>query len=175
MAHLTREDLLRELLARQRWAIGYLMTVLGGDVHAAEEVYQETAVALLQQEVPESVTDAGAWLGGIIRNQALMHLRSATRARRRGQPMDPELLAALAGCSEGESADGRDEEAALARCLDELPDPARRMIERRYAAGEDFATIATALASTEAAVQRAISRLRQRLRDCIEQRLAGQA
>lgn len=168
---LTREDLLRELLARQRGALGYLLSVLG-DAHAAEEVFQDTAVALLQQEVPPGLDDAGAWLGGILRNQALMHLRTRQRAQRRGSPVDPALLEALAGAAVADAGE-EGEQQALHACLGELPEPAQRMIRQRYESGLDFAAIAAAAASTEAAVQRALSRLRERLRACIERRLAG--
>jgi RNA polymerase sigma-70 factor (ECF subfamily) len=56
---------------------------------------------------------------------------------------------------------------ALEKCVGQLPPKSRSMLELRYQETRSMASIADALSSTAAAVQRALSRVRARLAECI--------
>jgi len=52
-----------------------------------------------------------------------------------------------------------------------LPEVQRRMVAMRYEGRASFDTIGTALGRTGAAVQRALSRTRRMLHDCVQSKL----
>jgi RNA polymerase sigma factor (sigma-70 family) len=61
---------------------------------------------------------------------------------------------------------------ALKKCLEALPGRSRKFIQLRYREAFSIADIAAELGSTSAATQRALSRIRARLADCIGHRLS---
>jgi len=88
--------------------------------------------------------------------------------------MAPELLEglSLAFDAEPEATDGPPKEReALAQCLKTLPSRSRRILALRYEKRQSFEEIGAALESSAQAIQRAISRIRQGLNDCVRTRL----
>jgi|ERR1043166_866768 RNA polymerase sigma-70 factor (ECF subfamily) len=61
-----------------------------------------------------------------------------------------------------------EEQAALEQCLEQLPEKSRRLIELHYDLGVSSVNIATQMQMTADAVRRALFRLREQLRKCIE-------
>ena len=112
-------------------------------------------------------TDFGAWVRTVARNRLRKEYRTLSREEQR-----------LAAYREQLAERQRDEEpahddtdlylAALRGCRDELPEDEAALLRLRYEKGLSFEAIASKRGLTPAAVQRAISRIRFRLRACIE-------
>lgn len=143
------------------------------DRGATENLVQQAfldAYAHLGLYQPE--TDFGAWLRTVARNRLRKELRTAAREDRRlavyrGQ-LEERLRAAEA------ARDDADEYlAALRGCREELPGPDADLIRLRYEHGLSFEAIGSRRGQTPEAVQRMLSRLRFRLRACIEGKLGS--
>lgn len=115
-------------------------------------------------------TDFGAWIRTLTRNRLRKELRSLSRAERRLAEHREQLVEQLR-----HEEPGRDDSdmylAALRSCREQLPDDAAALLRLRYERGLSFEAIADRSGTSPAAVQRAISRLRFRLRVCIEGKL----
>ena len=151
--------------------MGYLMAMTR-DFDAAEEVFQNAAVVVMEQASGQEIRDFRAWAKEVVRRQALVHLRRQGRVL----PMDPQLIEQV---SRAFMEDGsceqrrRNELSALQRCIEKLRSDHRQMVAMRYEQRHSFARIAEAVGRTAAAVQRAISRLRRSLHDCVRNELAA--
>lgn len=168
---MTDEPLIKQLLRHQSLFMGYLVAMTR-DLAAAEEIFQNVAVVVLEQGPREPIRDFQAWAKEIVRRQALHYLRERTQARRRSMP--PELLEgiALALDSEPWGTEGPPRERdALAQCLKTLPPRSRRIMALRYEKRQSFEEIGGVLESSAQAIQRTISRIRQSLHDCVRTRL----
>jgi RNA polymerase sigma-70 factor (ECF subfamily) len=159
---------IRELLRYQGEFMAYLMAILH-DFDAAEEVFQNAAVVIVEgARSGEEIRNFRAWAKEIVRRQALYRLRKQAQAAKLFRPMTPELFEAVSAAFMEET----DEEAggevqALRGCLDKLPPRQRDMLLRRYERRESFEQIGKVVGSTPAAVQRALSRIRLALHDCV--------
>lgn len=115
-------------------------------------------------------TDFGAWIRTLTRNRLRKELRSLSRAERRLAVYREELAEQLR--SEEPGRDDSDRYlAALKSCREQLPNDEAVLLRLRYERGLSFESIADRRGTTSAAVQRAISRIRFRLRACIEGKL----
>ena len=115
-----------------------------------------------------------AWLKAIAGNMLLSELefqrREASNRRRYLAHMQAtDCIEKLARKSDAMDADPAE---ALKACMDSLPPESRLLIARRYERPEPIASIARDLAKTETSVKVALFRIRQKLRKCIEGRLA---
>ena len=134
----------------------------------ADEVVHATYVAAF--EGVASYRGPGVvvpWLRGIARNL----LRQRFRELARFQPLGAAdaIEGELAGlCAMTLDDDGHSERlAALTRCLEAVPAPGRRLLDRCYRDGWSLARIAQAVGSSYDAVAQALSRLRTRIRECL--------
>ncbi|HZE96066.1 MAG TPA: sigma-70 family RNA polymerase sigma factor [Planctomycetota bacterium] len=165
------EPLIKQLLRNQSLLMGYLVAITR-DLGAAEEIFQNVAVVVLEQGARESIRDFQAWAKEIVRRQALHYLRESTRARQRS--MAPELLEGLSSALESEpwnQAGPPPERDALTQCLKTLAPRSRRIMALRYEKRHSFEEIGDLLESSAQAVQRAISRIRETLHECVRSRL----
>ncbi len=136
------------------------------DRHEAEDLAQEvfvTAYRNLDSYAPER--PLGAWLRGMAANLLRNHLR-----KRREAPGAEGFLAALV---EKVAPDPGRAVEALRRCVEGLDARSRELVERRYAREEPLAEIGRALELQHSALTMSLHRLRARLRDCMERRLAA--
>jgi len=165
------QPLIKQLLQSQGLFMGYLIAITR-DLGAAEEIFQNVAVVVLEQGAREPIRDFQAWAKEIVRRQALHYLRE--RARNRQHSMAPELIDGLSMALQ-EEAPGSDgpprERDLLALCLKILAPRSRRILALRYEKRQSFEEIGAALESSAQAVQRAVSRIRMSLHDCIRTRL----
>jgi RNA polymerase sigma-70 factor (ECF subfamily) len=165
------EPLIKQLLKHQGLFMGYLVAMTR-DLAAAEEVFQNVAVVILEQGAREPIRDFHAWAKEIVRRQALHYLRERSQARQRS--MAPELMEGLSLVLDEVPADGAaggGDRDALAQCLKGLPPRSRRIMALRYEKHRSFEDIADAVESSAQAIQRAISRIRKGLHDCVQARL----
>lgn len=112
--------------------------------------------------------DLGPWLKQIARNTVRMHARR-NKSRQRHLQLYREWLAAS---YEDDDAWQRQEDrlAAMQKCLAGLPERSRRLVELRYGQAMSMARIGELLDRSVDAVTKALSRIREGLRNCITER-----
>jgi RNA polymerase sigma factor (sigma-70 family) len=144
------------------------------DISRSEEVAQEVLVAAWQGlpglRDPESFWP---WLRQLTRNRARQHLRGWARKRRWfGRAGDDALAAAI---DPGKGAEAqlveREEQAALAAALEELPDETRELVVLFYREGQSIAQVAALLGITEATARKRLQRARDQVRTGVLQQL----
>ncbi|MGB8165916.1 MAG: sigma-70 family RNA polymerase sigma factor [Chthoniobacteraceae bacterium] len=168
---MTEKLLVKTLLdARPRLVAGAFAVVR--DAHSADDVFQEVLLRALRMR--ESFSDAGgvlAWARVTARNLGIDQVR---RAGRLDEILSELALDALDARLE-ETADSQRQRAEAMRvCLEKLPDESRRLLRMRYDEGRNGAELSRLLRRNEAAIYKALSRLHQALRQCIDVRLAAQ-
>ncbi|MBE3099876.1 MAG: sigma-70 family RNA polymerase sigma factor [Planctomycetes bacterium] len=138
----------------------------------AEELSQDVfVVALRKGIVPGPATRL--WLREVARRLAMNELR-----RKRPQAMPAAWLESLADAvawattPAAEDGSFEDELAALRRCLADLDEPDRRVLAARYEGGRHLADIAAEVEQTVGYLKQRFFRLRRRLAECIQRRLA---
>ncbi len=174
------DQLIREVLAGETVAFAGLVKRYEADVWrlAATLLRDRTATEnVVQQAFVDAYThldqfrlgsDFGAWLRTIARNRLRKELRTAAREGRKLEAYR-EVLAERLRAEEGSTAD--DAEAYLVGlngCRERQSEEDAILIRLRYERGQSFEEIGTARGQSPAAVQRMISRIRFRLRLCIE-------
>lgn len=114
------------------------------------------------------------WARTICRNCTFNFMRDRKRHQlMAAAPATTEALAELVKRGGGSGEDEHIEERleALRLCAEGLPEGSRGMIERRYREGVSLKTMAQKTKKTVAAVSIALKRIRERLFDCMEDRL----
>ncbi|MHC4995060.1 MAG: sigma-70 family RNA polymerase sigma factor [Planctomycetota bacterium] len=154
--------------------MGYLYAITR-DADLAEEVYQNAAVVVMERaEQDEGIRDFRAWAKEVVRRQALNALRAKIVSADRARQISPQLLDVISAAFVQDETDVsvvQSEIEALNLCLEQLPDNKRELVALRYEGASSFVDISERVGSTPAAVQRAISRVRKRLHDCVQRRL----
>jgi len=144
------------------------------DRDATENLVQQVFVdAYLHLDQYEPGTDFGAWIRTVARNRLRKELRSAAREDRRLALFRERLAARLRSEAGGQHDDSDVYVAALRSCRQLLPPRDAALLKMRYESGMSFEAIAARQGQTPEAVQRMISRIRFRLRDCIQTKLAN--
>lgn len=142
------------------------------DREDAYDLAQEVFLAAWQA-LPRFRSGAGfgPWLRGIARHRIADHLRRRYRRQRReGEAVD--LILADLSVDDPPAERRLDEELiALRRCLDELDERRRRVIEWRYLGNLSMAQIEERLGRNAGYAANLLLRLRRRLAACLEQRL----
>ena len=166
--------LIQQYLQLRSEFMGYLYAMTR-DAELAEEVYQNAAVVVMEKaSMPETIRNFRAWAKEVVRRQALHAIRAREVSERHGRAMSPQLLEAVSKAfTQDDSASSivRDEAGALRQCLDGLPTDKRELDAMRYECDSSFDEISKRTGSTPAAVQRALSRVRKVLHECIQRRM----
>ncbi len=157
--------------AERHVLLGYIMAIVR-DYQLAEDVYQETAVAILKDlNGFDPSRDFRAWMRGVARNKAKQALTRVSRE----QKVPLEELETL--IDQAYSEQGEDESAYLIRyqaylpdCMGRLVDWQRTAVRLRYAENLNLAAIARNLNKSTGAVQVGLSRARDLLHACIEKK-----
>jgi RNA polymerase sigma-70 factor (ECF subfamily) len=144
------------------------------DRDATENLVQQVFVdAYLHLDQYEVGTDFGAWIRTVARNRLRKELRTAAREDRRLARFRERLAERL----QAEASDCTDDSdayiAALRGCRQLLTTRDAELLKLRYESGMSFEAIAAMQDQTPEAVQRMISRIRFRLRDCIQNKLTN--
>jgi RNA polymerase sigma-70 factor, ECF subfamily len=139
----------------------------------ADDIVQQVFVEFLAKADQWDLnSDIAPLLATMTRHVALRYWREQTRKL-------PEVMQKLAEhvrrIAEEQSVPPRYEEelSALRGCLDRLPDKSRMLIDLYYYASVPTHAIASQMSMKADTVRRALFRLRERLRECIEKSLAG--
>ncbi len=144
------------------------------DRDATENLVQQVFVdAYLHLDQYELGTDFGAWIRTVARNRLRKELRTAAREDRRLSRFRERLAERL----QAEASDRTDDSdayiAALRGCRQLLTTRDAELLKLRYESGMSFEAIAAKQGQSPEAVQRMISRIRFRLRDCIQNKLTN--
>lgn len=141
------------------------------DSHIAEDIFQNVALKAMTREVSfESEGALLSWAFIAARHEGIDWLR---RQKRTNQLMDQEILSILERewqLSATRAAGVKLE--ALRDCVDDAPEPSRRLLRLRYFDGMNCEEIAQQFGIALTAVYKRLSRLHEALKNCVEQKLA---
>lgn len=164
-------DAYAELVRRHQDEVWRIAALALRDVAATEDLVQQVFVnAYLALPGFERGRDFGVWLRSIARNQVRKELRDSLRRERKLRRYHDWLLVDLERSEESERRMDTLRE-ALARCREELAEPAGEALAMRYDRALSFEQIAAALGRTVAATRQLLTRVRLALRQCIERRM----
>jgi len=154
------------LVRRHQAGLWRFVRALGCDDREAEEVVQDTFVAVLQRpfgEIDERAT--AAYL-----RTAAKHRLWKTRRRRQG--MATVAIDAIEAAFVAECEDGGDlKVGALRACVDSLDERARELIDAHYRDNLSRAQLAGKFAMSEDGIKSWLRRVRAALRVCVERRV----
>lgn len=143
---------------------------LGASWDQVEEALQETAVWCSGHASEFTLgTSFTAWARSVARFRLLAIWRDQGRENERSCHALLEAIPDHEWDQADDSQEGR--MGALGACIEHLPAASRRLVEWTYREGRTAEDIATTLRSSVGAIYMALSRLRLRLKACIERRL----
>lgn len=155
------------LVARHQESVWRYLVFLGCTPETADDLCQETFLALLRRsEDLADVERLASYLRRIARNLYLKH-----ENRKHREPAAADLIAAAGAVDAFEGDDrGRGYIEALRSCLSALPEHARVALGLRYGEGLSRDAIAARLVLSPDGVKSLLARAKARLRACIERR-----
>lgn len=159
------------LTAHERSLALYIHSLVPRD-SAAEDIIQQTKLLLWKHfDEFQLGTNFLAWARKTAFHQILTHRR---HKKREHLSLDAAALEALGhAVSElAESAASSPRQEALRECLGKLPTEHRQLVQLRYFDELEIDQIAERVNRTQAAVYRALSRIRMTLMECVQNRLA---
>ncbi|MBX7104207.1 MAG: sigma-70 family RNA polymerase sigma factor [Gemmataceae bacterium] len=150
--------------------VSALVTSLVDRFQDRDDVMQETAVAVLQSYARyDPAQPFVGWAIGIARNQVRLHFRRKGRER---IAFDSETIEALARAfADSSQQDQRLDH--LSECVEQLDAKSRELCRLRYEQDLKPAAIGEQKGMAPNAVAKALQRIRDGLRDCVERKVAG--
>jgi RNA polymerase sigma-70 factor (ECF subfamily) len=149
-------------------AVRGLVFALVPDFHAAQDLMQDVAVALMNQfETGRQPDHFTAWALGIARNKVLMYYRTRSRSR---VVFDEALIEAAAEAWEDMLPEVEPRANALRDCVADLPARSGEIVRLRYLEGMPFDAVADRLGMTSVATRKAMGRIFTALRECIDRK-----
>lgn len=167
---LEHDDFLRLLLKSEREILRYVMAIVpqAGD---AQEIFQETAVALWKQiDKYDPSQPFTPWACRFAANKAKEHLRSTGRWN--GFLTD-DIASMLLARREELAPDLDQRVVPLRDCLTELTQNNRRLIEKYYFDQASVEEAAGEVGRSVAATYKSLQRIRAALMECINAKLAS--
>jgi len=161
---------LRAILDQRALLLGYVNAIVR-DLHAAEDILQESLVLATRQQFNDT-HHAQGWIRVTARNLALAELR---RRARRPATLSDEAFALLEPAWEAAAGESHPQGArleALRACCAGLSTAARQLLDLRFREGLEGAAISARLSRPLNTVYVGLSRTYRRLAECIAQRLA---
>ena len=164
------QELSHMLLEYRDVLFSYIMALVR-DFSDAEELFQDVALVILNKEKEGIlVENFGAWSREIARRKILEFWE--TQKKKKSRFLSPEALETL----EAEFARREEDKGTrisellhkLQKCLQELPEHLRKLIDLRYTSDLSFRDIGRKIKRSAGAAQVTLSRTRQRLLDCMQ-------
>ena len=150
--------------------VSAFVTSIVRDFGDRDDMLQETAVAVIEAfDRYDPQRPFVGWALGIARNQVGLYLRRRGRDR---HTFDTEAVEKLAVAFENITSDDLHQLDHLRACMQHLEGRARRLCELRYRDDLKPAAIAQAVGMSANAVAKALQRIRDQLRTCIETKSA---
>lgn len=151
-------------------AVSAFLTSVIRDFRDRDDLLQDTAVAVLGSFASyDPSRPFVAWAIGVARNQVGLYLRRRSRNR---LIFDDETVACLATAFVDENEEKSREFEYLGECLQALAQRARELCDLRYRHDLKPAAIAERLGLSANTVAKALQRVRDELRECIERKNA---
>lgn len=152
-------------------AIAAYVTANTRDFHHAEDVIQEVGRVVAEKfKEYDRGRSFTAWSLGIARHCLLSHYRDRGRDR---MVLSEEALRSLEASVETLAEESERRRVALRHCLAALGDRQREWLRLRYEDGLGVGEIAASKSTTASTVSVTLHRLRRKLLECIERRLAS--
>ena len=156
------------LLIEHRGAVTAYIFASMRDNDAAEEVFQEVAVAICDNAASfELGTNFKAWAREIARRRIAAYYRLRSRGPQSLSPIELQYLEDGFTAIESEE-NAQDRLLALSQCLSRLSPFVQKLFRMRYGAGQSLQQIADEVQRQSESVRKALYRARQALRSCIE-------
>jgi RNA polymerase sigma-70 factor, ECF subfamily len=155
----------------RRWLAAFVLC-LTRDLNSCDDIVQDVLrIAYEKRDSFESGTNFGAWLRGIARNVVHRHFDGL----RQDQLLDSKAVAAeldqaAARHEEVDAFDETEQGCYLRECLKELPERSRNILHLRYYVVLRIEELAARIGMKTEALYVTISRLRQKLRECVRQK-----
>jgi RNA polymerase sigma-70 factor (ECF subfamily) len=141
------------------------------DRHARDDIFQEVALLLWKKFAEyDPRFSFGAWARGIAAKKIMQQWEKVGKLP---LPQAPQVIQTLLDAFERTETSASAEIEALEHCLELLPEKSRQLLALRYEESLSLNQIAQRVQSTLDAVHKALSRLRARLQECVDQRLAA--
>jgi RNA polymerase sigma-70 factor (ECF subfamily) len=165
----------RDFLQNRQALLGFIFA-LTRDQIAAEEVFQEVALAILEEAASGTKVDPFLpWAREIARRRVLEYYRKSSR-RESVTPLTDTMME-LVGRSFEENEEAPEQDSrrltCLRECLDKLPARARQVIDLRYNVRLGIDRIAQSLAWQAGSIHVLLARTRKTLADCVRGKLAA--
>ena len=168
----TNAEFLPRFMANEAKIRAFIRTLVD-DPQAVDDVFQEVALVLWQKfDLYDPLRPFDAWARGIVAKEVLVMRRGKARCP---TPFPPDVVAAILDEFERFVASGgmtSERAEALERCVEGLPPTSQKMLQLRYGKSMSVKQVASLLGRAIAPTQRALSRIRKRLAECIERRMA---
>ena len=168
-----RDRVLKAALECRTELVAYARSLLG-NYAAADDVLQEAMLVVVKKyEQFQEGTSMLAWCRSIVRIEVLR----AKRCHHRERSLAERLLndAINAAFDEFQTTRRHDEaeswREALRRCLERVPDRSRAVLRARFVDELSYQQIGERLGMTIEAVRKALFRLKQQVRSCVETNL----
>lgn len=161
----------RDLVTEHHVALRAFVRSLGVTPEWVDDLAQETfLIAFRELKRFDADRDFGKWLRGIARNVVRNELRKDARHRRIAHEGLTELLARRENAEP--TALERSRLSALRDCVEQLPKRSRQLVAGRYGGGYAASELAAQMQMTADAARQALCRIRARLKQCVELRMA---
>ncbi len=169
---MTREEQLVALMRTHQANVWRYLRMLGCEAAQAEDLTQEVFISVLKKPFDDrSRAETAAYLRTVAKHTFLNSIRSQGAKMVVGNLDDADVAWTAVTPEE----DHHTRQDALRHCINKLPERAQKAIAYKY--GDDFELlkIAEYLDTSEDAVKALLARTRAQLRECIEQKIAGEA
>ena len=166
------QDKMVQLLLQRRSSVLGFITSIVGDVHLAEDVYQEVAVLATQKR--RKIRDEEHLIGWLMHTARFMALNSARKHQSGRQVFNSQLLDSLEGAWTKDEEGGKEGMiGALRECIKQLTPRAQELVHLRYSEGLSGEALATKVKRKVHAVYVSLSRIHKSLAQCVERSQAS--
>ncbi|HZE99614.1 MAG TPA: sigma-70 family RNA polymerase sigma factor [Planctomycetota bacterium] len=170
----SKANLVRKLLENRDGIFGFVMA-LTRDREAAEEIFQEVGLAIIEESSKKTDIERFLpWVHELARRRVAEYYRRSSRRRNleHSGPLDDAVsLAFQEGAADPASVSRRQDH--LDSCLDDLSPAQRELVERRYRDHAPLREIADRAKTTEGSIKVLLWRVRRQLARCIEGKMSS--
>lgn len=158
-----------ELVHEHHAGLRAFIRALGTDEFWVDDLAQEvflTAFRKMEEFRPDE--DFGKWIRGIARRTVMGERSKSARRCRLMHEGITDILMNLGNDEKVEEPNLAEKVALLKSCVEQLPEPSRELLNSRYEQGMQAKELATDLGSTAAAVRKKLQRIRELVRNCMQ-------
>ncbi len=170
---MSQTGMTRDFLQNRQALLGFIFA-LTRDALAAEEIFQEVALAILGEAATGKAVDPFLpWAREVARRRVAEYYRKSTQRERVAPLSDSMVDLVCRTYQENEETPERDSQrlVSLRRCVDQLGGRAREVIDLRYRLHLGIEKIASALSWRADSVHVLLARTRRVLADCVKSKL----